>query len=214
MNFCRILAALILVTTALLTYQGIKIARDEVLSTTIKHYLNDLTTHHGDINLMLGSSSIAGLSAEKYLGCGKWLNRGIGNSTITDLINYLSFSKPEINPLHTLIYAGENDLSRGISVNTTIANYQQLIELLRSNYSNSRLYLMAIKPSPRRSQHWSLFEQINSKLQQIAEQHEKVYYVSLLWQNSTEEFSKDGIHLTEKGYKIFTAGVNEICQPQ
>ena len=80
----------------------------EALSTKLKYMLEDVTTKHGSKNLMLGSSTIKKIDQKQYLECGTWLNRGIGNSYISNLSNYLKISPLSISPPKILLYAGEN----------------------------------------------------------------------------------------------------------
>lgn len=87
-------------------YLGKRISDSEVLKTTLQYVHDDLLQPASNHNLMLGSSSIKRLSAETYIPCKPWTNRGIGNARTSDIFRYISLSPLAINPEHILIYAG------------------------------------------------------------------------------------------------------------
>jgi lysophospholipase L1-like esterase len=139
-----------------------------VLSTTLEYLVQDYTEATQASNLMLGSSSIRKLDASLLADCGSWLNIGIGNSSIADLIRYLRLSPLEIKPARILLYAGENDIARGMSVPESYAEYLALLDLLTSRFPNSDVHILSIKPSPRRAAHWDKFDALNTRLRQHA----------------------------------------------
>ena len=191
------------------------VMKDLVRSTQIEYFLSDLTTEHGSKNLMLGSSSIRNLNQNIFLQCGSWLNRGIGNSTVSDLSTYLKFSPLSINPPHILLYAGENDISKGMSTSETVNTYKDLIAYLVKEYPNSNIHIVAIKPSPARRSFWTAFTAVNDKLEDLSKELNSVYFHSHPEGNSgfgNASFVADGIHLADEGYIMFTSGINKACQ--
>jgi len=191
------------------------ITKNEVVSSYIQYVFEDITTEHGNKNLMLGSSTIKKLNQKKYLNCGRWLNRGIGNSTISNLSTYLSVSPLSINPSQILLYAGENDISRGLSSDETTNTYKKFLSYLSSEYPDSSIHVLAIKPSPKRQAHWSKFSTVNNTLEAELKDMENVTFHTHPkgeqgFGNSS--FIDDGIHLTEEGYSMLTAGLREICK--
>ena len=191
------------------------VLNDEVLSSQFKYILEDATTEHGSKNLMLGSSTIKKLNQKKYLKCGTWLNRGIGNSTIANLRTYLKISPLSISPSQILLYAGENDIDRGLSVRETTTIYHKLISTLRLKYPDSSIRILAIKPSPKRHQHWNKFAALNDTLEANAKDMENVtFHTNPKGETGFDisSFIDDGIHLTEEGYFTLTAGLGETCK--
>ena len=178
--------------------------------------MQDYTEATQASNLMLGSSSIRKLDASLLADCGSWLNIGIGNSSIADLIRYLRLSPLEINPARILLYAGENDIARGMSVPESYAEYLALLDLLTSRFPNSDVHILSIKPSPRRAAHWDKFDALNTRLRQHAassvsngngkskskskSSNEKVFFHPFqapAHMPLKSLFTQDGVHLTQ-----------------
>ena len=207
------LAGLLLFVLGLLVYA---VARDPVSSRTVKYAYQDLFLAHEPVDLMLGSSSIEMLDTPVYLSCGDWLNRGIGNSRVSDINNYLALTFLPIKPPRILLYAGENDLSGGMSVDDTFAAYQRLVERLLQRYPDSEIHVLALKRSPARRGYWRQFEELNRVLQAFSGESDRVHFHAHNLESKgggAPDFLKDGIHLTDAGYRSFTQEFNRTCRP-
>lgn len=193
-----------------------KVKNNEVISTTLLYVYQDFFVEADKPNnLMLGSSTIRKIDSKKFLACGPWLNRGIGNSTLSVLENYLSITPLAIIPAKILLYAGENDISRGDSIESTIHSYKELIQSLLVEYPGSDVHIIAIKPSPKRRKYWESFGIVNSALDVFSTESNNVYFHS--YSNQEEgyglsSFASDGVHLSEEGYSVFTTGFNKGCK--
>jgi lysophospholipase L1-like esterase len=193
------------------------VLEDEELKTTVKYWIYDAFQGNTRRNLMLGSSSIARLDAEKYVSeCGAWLNRGIGNSTISGLRRYLRYSPLSIAPFNILLYTGENDISRGLSVDNTIRQYKDLLQYLLDSYPKSRLHVIALKPSPARKAFWAEFSATNQAIAKFLAGTPQAFFHEPVWppfaENNPAAFLPDGIHLTDRGYDIFVTQVRKACK--
>lgn len=192
-----------------------KIKKNEVISTTLLYIYQDFfVDSHTQHNLMLGSSTIKNIDHQRFLSCGPWLNRGIGNSTISAFKRYLSITSLDITPAKILLYAGENDLSRGGSIENTIHSYNELIQNLLAKYPKSDLHIIAIKPSPRRHDYWESFDIVNNSLEELPNELKNLYFHS--YKNHEKgfglsSFANDGVHLSGEGYRVFTADFNKGC---
>jgi len=192
-----------------------RLNRSEVLETTLSYIIEDFFIDHADKNLMLGSSSIKRLDHLKYLSCGSWVNRGIGNSVIEDLSRYVDFTPLSIKPKIILLYAGENDISRGINTETTINAMKALIDTLIEKFPESSIHIIAIKPSPKRELFWKDFHVVNGNVKKYVQSLNSVFFHSHFKQdnkNKSLNFVADGVHLSDNGYRVFTKGVKEACE--
>lgn len=194
---------------------GYKVINNEVTSTTIKYILLDISLEDKHYDLMLGSSTIKRLNKNKYLVCGTWLNRGIGSSTISNLNTYIEMTNLEITPAKILLYAGENDISRGMGVGEAIDSYKKLIQKLLDKYPGSDIHAVAIKPSPNRREHWEDFAAFNNAVDLYAGKLNGLYFHRQSKGQpdySPASFIGDGIHLSNVGYNTFTSGFNKTCK--
>lgn len=208
----KVFVFILFVSISLLVH---RVTNNEVTSTIIKYIFLDLSLGHKYYDLMLGSSTIKRLNKNKYLACGIWLNRGIGNSTISNLNNYIEMTYLEIKPSKILLYAGENDISRGASVDETIDSYRKLIQILFDTYPDSEIHTIAIKPSPNRHEYWKEFIIFNDAVEKISNKVDRLYFHQLPKgqpEYSAASFISDGVHLTNEGYYTFTSGFNKTCK--
>lgn len=204
---------------ALVGLGGYYLLHNEVPARTLRYVIDDSLLNSTRHDLLLGSSSIQHLDSQRWLDCGDWLNRGIGNSTIPDLVRYLALSPLSIRAEKILIYAGENDLSRGQNVAEVFVHYKDLLKALNQRFEGAQLHLLALKPAPARKQYWSKFFQLNKHLQRLAATQSRVFFYTYLAPGQTsgyapESFLSDGIHLTEHGYEVFTKEFNRSCKLQ
>lgn len=208
----KIVAILLSVCIGLFVY---RVTKSEVLLTTTNYVFLDRFLAHENYDLLLGSSTIRRLDPDKYLACGTWLNRGIGNSTIPDLAHYINMSSLSIKPSNIILYAGENDLNRGVSIEKTISSFKQLVKNLMARYPNSGIHIIAIKPSPNRRNRWGEFNAFNDVLDSFSRKLIRVHFHSFKkWkkQYNLSSFVGDGVHLTDEGYFTFTLGFNATCK--
>ncbi|MFT6734142.1 MAG: lysophospholipase L1-like esterase [Polaribacter sp.] len=168
------------------------------------------------VNLLLGSSSILTLSSSKGLMCGPWLNRGIGSSHISDIVQYMNLTALAIMPAHIVIYAGENDLSEGKSIKNVFTDYLLLLNVIKKRYPASTVLMVSIKNSPKRQGVWKRFKSLNLRLKELATKRYNVKFldISVLLDGNDKKlhYQKDGIHLNKTGMALFTNGINSSCE--
>jgi lysophospholipase L1-like esterase len=187
----------------------------KVMTTSTKHLLVDLVSHRHETNLLLGSSSVAHLDVKRLLHCDRWLNRGIGGATLRDIVSYLTLTPLSIQPSAVVIYAGENDISSGLTIRQTVAEYRQLLDLVSERYPDSEIHILAIKPSPKRRNDWPRFIAVNTALRQLSRKLSRYHFHQPLWPEAAMSarllFQADGIHLTPAGYALFLTGLKPAC---
>jgi len=170
-------------------------------------------------NLFVGSSSIRmwklGQSFPKF----KTINRGFGGSEIADLIHFTDRIILKYQPAVILLYAGDNDISRGKSAKIVTADFQKFASDVRKKLPAARIAFISIKPSIKR---WNLAGEIriaNKAIAAICASDEKMDYVDIfkpmLGKNGKpmpELFLKDGLHLNERGYRIWAEAVQPFLK--
>lgn len=193
------------------------IEKNEQVGLIIDSFIQqDLQGIESEQNLLLGSSSIANLNVELSLCSSKWLNRGIGNSIIDDVINYLDNTRLVLLPQKILLYVGENDISTGADPKVLLVKVKYLVSMLKVRFPSAQIIFLAIKPSPARVKFWLKFDEFNELVKKEFEAMDEVHFLQPNWTldtlNNEAVFKQDGIHLTLQGYKVFLEGVSECIE--
>jgi len=209
----------VLITAILaLAYLFYKYSSEEQFNARARYFFSD-PFEEIDSNIALGSSSIAKLDLAILESCGPWVNRGIGKAQIEDIAGYIEDSQLKVNPKMILLYAGENDIRYGKSLNQTISEYKALVDWFSENYSDSEIHLMAIKLSPKRERHWKEYLTFNQQIENWSLKNNRLFWHNhrlsdLDKKNSISRsfFQKDELHLSPKGYGEFIKGIKTSCQ--
>lgn len=187
----------------------------EALMLKMKYLIQDLFVEQVPTNLLLGSSSAMRLNTD-FLNCQPWLNRGIGNSLIKNISNYIELTPLKIQPNAIVIYAGENDISSGITTENVADEYHNLLLELMKKFPRSQTIILPIKPSPAREEFWADFKHVNLQIAAISEEHVQIHFYDKLWDSlspmNETHFLPDGLHLNEDAYKHVISSINLKCQ--
>jgi len=156
-----------------------------------------------------------------------WLNQGISGETSAGLLRRLKvfdLTRPET----VFVMIGINDLLRGIDDATVLANSREIIRDLRWVHPDAEIVVQSILPHSGKNASWEgrdrLLEisnrrirKLNRDLEAIAEE-EGVYFLDLhplftdKYGNLRPELSTDGLHLNERGYLVWSTGLQYFSQ--
>ncbi len=166
--------------------------------------------------LFVGSSSIERWDLSGSFPDWPTLNRGIGGTDVSTVVHYAQRLITPYEPKVVVLYAGDNDLSRGKSPEQVAEDFSALAAILRERLPQSTLVYIGIKPSLAR---WGLIEQVrsaNALIQQVCDADERLFFVdvdaAMLNAEGTprpELFVEDGLHLSAEGYALW----NELATP-
>lgn len=166
--------------------------------------------------LFVGSSSIRLWKLEKSFPKLGAINRGFGGSEIADSIHFADRIILKHEPRLIFLYAGDNDISRGKTFETVVLDFQKLVRVVHDKLPDTKIVFIAIKPSTKR---WNLagtMSKANALIQAICRKDEQLGFADI-WKPMLGEdgkprqelFAKDGLHLNEKGYRLW----NSIIKP-
>lgn len=171
--------------------------------------------------LLCGSSSARGWNVRKWFPDLQVVNRGFGGSQIHDSTDFADRIILPHKPRIILLYAGDNDIASGKTPETVCANFKLLVEKVRCALPHCRIAFIAIKPSISR---WKLVEKMreaNRLIKGVTETDKRLDYVDIDTpmigddgKPRKELLKKDGLHLNEKGYELWTKLVLPYLQPQ
>lgn len=145
------------------------------------------------------------------------VNCGFGGSTIPDSTHFASRILLPLKPRMIVFYAGDNDSSAGHSANRIAGNFKTFAETIHAALPECRILFLPIKPSIARERLLPVQKEANALVQKQCEaQPANLLYVDvatpLLGPDSELRpalYQKDGLHLNEAGYAIWT----EVLRP-
>ena len=172
--------------------------------------------------VLTGSSSIARWNdqAEAALAPLTVIPRGFGGSIMHDVLHYLDRVALAYKPRAILIYAGDNDTSGGIPVETILDHLRQIVARVHDALPDARIYVLSVKPSVLRWAVWPVARQVSAGYRAIADSDPLVHYVDVAtpFLNSdgsvrTDIFVADDLHLNDRGNAIWGATIKAALLP-
>ncbi len=165
--------------------------------------------------LFTGSSSFRlWQDIDKYFPGYEIINRGFGGSGLNDLILYKQDIITPYNPKQVVIYSGENDIAMGASASDVMVRFKELFNMIRKDLPDASIVYLSIKPSPSRVKFQSEMEKANTMIRQFLSDYPDVVYIDVYHlmldkdgKPRKELFSKDDLHMNEKGYEIWRDAV-------
>jgi lysophospholipase L1-like esterase len=167
-----------------------------------------------------GSSSIVRWDLKKSFPDTGYVNVGFGGSVIADCTHFVPRILAPHKPGTIVFYAGDNDLGRGGKPDQVLADFKAFVAAVRKDNPTCRVLFIAIKPSPAR---WLLFEvqkKANALVKAYCETEKGLVFVDVVpamlgagGKPDPDLFVKDGLHLTPKGYEVWTDAVKRALRP-
>lgn len=136
------------------------------------------------------------------------INRGIDGDTTEGLLRRIH-DITKIKPDSIFIMIGINDILANTPTAKTIENYRQVIETIRRESPDTKLYLQSVLPiaEPINQARNSDIAALNNEIQKLAQAHNAAYinlYDSFYTQDGLNKtLHYDGLHLNGKGYLLW-----------
>lgn len=138
------------------------------------------------------------------------LNLGFGGSTLEACDYFFARLVPPVHPRSLLLYAGDNDLGDGRSVEQTFASFRSLANQLQAMLGAIPFGFISVKPSPARLAVQGRIRALNGLVRQEIESRHAGYYVDVFssmldasGHPRPELFQTDGLHLNREGYRLW-----------
>ena len=170
--------------------------------------------------LLLGSSSIVlWKTVDEDLAPLRTLRRGYGGSTLRDQLVYYDRLVEGCHPKSVVIYC-DNDLC-GNEDDLSPLQFCDLFRVfcgrLREDFPEADIYLLSIKYAPVEKDTWEKKAVANELLQEYARSDRHIHYVEATSQMLDENgqapdefYASDGLHLSPKGYAVWTAALRPL----
>ncbi len=162
-----------------------------------------------DAILFVGSSSIRMWELEDSWPDRVTINRGFGGSTLADSIHFFDRIIAPYWPKAIAVYAGDNDVAKGLSADEVLADYQTLAGMVEEKLPGTPLIFVAIKPSLKRWDMWPTMDAANQKIAAFSATKKYLYYADIAkpmlanpeGKPGEDWFLADLLHLSVNGYK-------------
>lgn len=170
--------------------------------------------------LFVGSSTIRMWDLEASWPGEELLNNGFGGSTLPDAIHHFEKLVAAYQPRAVILYSGDNDLSRGRSVDQVSEDFKTFATLSRKAHPGVPVVILAIKPSLERWSLWPEMREVNQAIKAYCTGDPGLIYVDvatpLLGPDGSMPdarwFKADGLHLSPQGYAQWTTVVGEALR--
>lgn len=147
------------------------------------------------------------------------ISRGFGGSHLPDATYYFDRIVLPYRPSKIVLYAGDNDIAKGRSPEQVFADFREFAAKLRSALPGTKLYFLAIKPSPSR---WHLSPQAreaNRLVRRYCAVRSRLEFIDvwtpLIGSDGRPDpalFLKDNLHINGKGYERWAKVVRKALK--
>jgi len=173
--------------------------------------------------VLTGSSSIARWNdqASEALAPLTVISRGFGGSVMADVLHHLDTAVLRLKPRAVLIYEGDNDTWYDVPNSTILNQLEQIVARIHTELPQTRIYVMAVKPSVLRWEIWDNVQALNAGYRELAAGDPLVTYVDsatpFLKADGTvmdDIFVADDLHFNTMGNLIWGAVIRAALMPE
>ena len=170
--------------------------------------------------VFLGDSLTEFYDLEKFYPDSKFVNSGIGGNVTDNILEDMEKRVYQYNPSKVFLLIGTNDLQQGKSADEIFDNIKEIMVGIKNNRPKAELYIESLYPVNReiknngaQNRHNEDIKEINEKIEKYCNK-ENITYIdmySLLEDengNLKEEYTQEGLHLSQEGYKIVTEKIS------
>ena len=166
-----------------------------------------------------GSSSIVKWDLKKSFPDAGYVNVGFGGSVIADSTHFAPRILTPFKPATIVFYAGDNDIAKGVTAAQVATDFTAFVVAVRKDNPQCRVLFIPVKPSLARWKLYDVQKKANALVKEICEKDHRLTYVDvvplMLKPDGTpdpELLLKDGLHMTPKGYELWTAEVKKALK--
>ncbi len=140
--------------------------------------------------------------------------RGFGGSNMYDVLYFLDDLVLRYKPRAVMLYEGDNDASLGISSAQVLDYFDAIVERIHVTLPETRIYVLAVKPSISRWELWSAMQNTNDLLKSRCDGNPLLVYVDVATPMLGADdkpieniFLADMLHMKDAGYDIWRDAV-------
>ena len=183
-------------------------------------YSNKRTSTIDDNFVFLGDSITNGYNLDEYYPEYPTVKSGVNGYKTQDILNNMNKMVYIYNPSKVFLLIGINDIHAGKSKEYIINNIEKIIDNIKENRKNAKIYVESIYPvnSKIRSNSKNDFTiEVNKEIKKLFKEKNIVYINihDLLIDNNGDlkkKYTTDGLHLSEDGYKVVTKEIKKYLK--
>ena len=163
-----------------------------------------------------GSSSIVGWDLKKSFPNEAYINVGFGGSVVADSTHFAHRILTPHKPGAVVFYAGDNDIGGGRKAEQVAADFKAFVTAVRKDNPTCRVLFVAVKPSLARWKKFDEQKKANALVRSYCEAETGLTFVDVVplmlgadGLPIPELYQKDGLHMTPKGYELWSAAVSK-----
>ncbi len=164
----------------------------------------------------VGSSSIVNWKLDKFFPGKDYANVGFGGSEIRDSTHFVDRIVVPLEPATIVFYAGDNDINAKRTPDQLLEDYRAFAKAVHAKLPKAKIDYIPVKPSIARWKQYDVQKVANAKVKDYCATDERLGYIDIVpamlgpdGMPIVELFVKDGLHMTDKGYEIWTAAVTK-----
>lgn len=143
--------------------------------------------------------------------------RGFGGSNMHDVRHFLTELVLRHEPRAVLLYEGDNDVAAGLAPEQVLAEFDAIDAAIAERLPETRVYILAVKPSIARWQLWPTMALTNDMLEARADNDPRLTFIDIATPMLGEDgkplaeiFVADMLHMNGKGYDIWRDAVRPV----
>jgi len=166
--------------------------------------------------LFVGSSSIRLWDVKKSFPDLAATNVGFGGSEIRDSTHFAARIILPYAPSAIVFYAGDNDIANKRTSEQVTEDFIAFSSAIHAKLPKCRILFLAIKPSPSRWKLYGAQSKANAAIRERCAKDDRLTYLDVVAPMLGQEgkpmpelFQKDELHMTAKGYEVWTGIVTK-----
>ncbi|HET6573260.1 MAG TPA: GDSL-type esterase/lipase family protein [Fimbriiglobus sp.] len=163
-----------------------------------------------------GSSSVRLWDLKKSFPDLNAVNLGFGGSQIPDSTHFAPRLIVPLRPRAVVLYAGDNDVAAGHTPEQVREDFVAFTKLIRAELPKTRILFVAIKPSIARWKQFPAQSAANALVKAVCLRDKRLTFVDVVpamigadGKPDPALYVRDGLHLSAKGYELWTAAVKK-----
>ncbi len=180
---------------------------------TIKNTENRVEYRNINDNILFfGDSITKRYDLETYFG-DHVINQGIDGETAADLLKRMKTSVYDYNTQKMFLLIGTNDLAYDEEITDIVEDIEKIIQKTQNHNPHTKIYIESVLPVAKRAfdgnRSNQTIKELNQKIKSLCDEMNVTYislYDAFLDKDGylKEEYTKDGLHLSEAGYRHLT----------